>query len=102
MAPAQSIEVADLPSDLREVRSGGEGAVVTDWVRSLEHEVTRRLAAGEMSIGDDLTRQFETALIKNALKHTGGRRIEAANLLGMGRNTITRKISELKIEDRGD
>ncbi len=102
MAPAQSIEVADLPSDLREVRSEGDGAVVTDWVRSLEHEVTRRLAAGEMSIGDDLTRQFETALIKNALKHTGGRRIEAANLLGMGRNTITRKISELKIEDRSD
>ncbi len=102
MAPAQSIEVADLPSDLREVRTDGEGAVVTDWVRSLEQEVTRRLAAGEMSIGDDLTRQFESALIKNALKHTGGRRIEAANLLGMGRNTITRKISELKIEDRGD
>ena len=102
MAPAQSIEVADLPSDLREVRSDGEGVVVTDWVRSLEQEVTRRLAAGEMSIGDDLTRQFESALIKNALKHTGGRRIEAANLLGMGRNTITRKISELKIEDRGD
>jgi len=102
MAPAQSIEVADLPSDLREVRTEGGGAVVTDWVRSLEQEVTRRLAAGEMSIGDDLTRQFESALIKNALKHTGGRRIEAANLLGMGRNTITRKISELKIEDRGD
>ena len=102
MAPAQSIEVADLPSDLREVRSDGEGVVITDWVRSLEQEVTRRLAAGEMSIGDDLTRQFESALIKNALKHTGGRRIEAANLLGMGRNTITRKISELKIEDRGD
>ncbi len=102
MAPAQSIEVADLPSDLREVRTGGEGAVVMDWVRSLEQEVTRRLAAGETSIGDDLTRQFESALIKNALKHTGGRRIEAANLLGMGRNTITRKISELKIDDRGD
>jgi len=102
MAPAQTIEVADLPSDLREVRTGSEGAVVTDWVRSLEQEVTRRLAAGETSIGDDLTRQFESALIKNALKHTGGRRIEAANLLGMGRNTITRKISELKIDDRGD
>jgi two-component system nitrogen regulation response regulator GlnG len=102
MAPAQSIEVADLPADLREVRADGGGAVVTDWVKSLEQEVTRRLAAGEISIGDDLTRQFESALIKNALKHTGGRRIEAANLLGMGRNTITRKISELKIEDRGE
>ena len=102
MAPAQSIEVADLPADLREVRAEAQGGVVTDWVKSLEQEVTRRLAAGESNIGDDLTRQFESALIKNALRHTGGRRIEAATLLGMGRNTITRKISELRIEDRGE
>ncbi len=102
MAPAQTIEVADLPSDLREIRSEPGGVIVTDWVRSLEQEVTRRLAAGENAIGEDLTRLFESALIRNALRHTGGRRIEAANLLGMGRNTITRKISELKIEDRGD
>ena len=102
MAPAQTIEVADLPSDLRAVRSEAGEAIVTDWVESLEQEVSRRLAAGETAIGDDLTRLFESALIRNALRHTGGRRIEAANLLGMGRNTITRKISELKIEDRGD
>jgi two-component system nitrogen regulation response regulator GlnG len=102
MAPAQTIEVADLPGDLRESRTESSGAVVTDWVKSLEQEVTRRLAAGESAIGDDLTRQFESAMIRNALRHTGGRRIEAANLLGMGRNTITRKISELKIEDRAD
>ena len=102
MAPAQTIEVADLPADLRDVRAEGAAVVVTDWVKSLEQEVTRRLAAGDNAIGDDLTRQFESALIRNALRHTGGRRIEAANLLGMGRNTITRKISELKIEERGD
>jgi two-component system nitrogen regulation response regulator GlnG len=109
MAPAQSIEVADLPSDLRAAKTAdgsggtGGGAVDADWVKSLEQEVTRRLATGETAIGDDLTRQFETALIKNALKHTGGRRIEAAQLLGMGRNTITRKIADLKIEgdDKG-
>ena len=109
MAPAQSIEVADLPSDLRAAKtadggsSTGGGTVDADWVKSLEQEVTRRLATGETAIGDDLTRQFETALIKNALKHTGGRRIEAAQLLGMGRNTITRKIADLKIEgdDKG-
>jgi len=104
MAPAQTIEVADLPSDLRASKSGdsggsaGGGMLDADWVKSLEQEVTRRLATGESGIGDDLTRQFETALIKNALKHTGGRRIEAAQLLGMGRNTITRKIADLKIE----
>jgi two-component system, NtrC family, nitrogen regulation response regulator GlnG len=100
MAPAQNIEVADLPGDLREVRaetSHGE-AVPGNWVASLEMEVTRRLAAGETGIGDDLTRAFESAMIRHALKHTGGRRIEAATLLGMGRNTITRKISELKLD----
>ena len=103
MAPAQTIEVADLPPDLRETRGEAGGAErVTDWVRSLELEVARRLSAGETAIGDALTRQFESALIRNALRHTGGRRIEAANLLGMGRNTITRKISDLKIDARED
>jgi len=48
----------------------------------------------------ELTRQFEKALISRALAHTGGRRIEAASLLGLGRNTLTRKIQELGLEDR--
>ncbi|MGZ8198585.1 MAG: helix-turn-helix domain-containing protein, partial [Burkholderiales bacterium] len=46
----------------------------------------------------ELTRQFEKALILRALAHTGGRRIEAAHLLGLGRNTLTRKIQELKLD----
>ena len=100
MAPAQNIEITDLPADLREVKSAGvAGEPAGDWVQALEREATRRLAGGESAIGDDLTRSFETTLIKVALKHTGGRRIEASNLLGMGRNTITRKIAELKIEE---
>jgi two-component system, NtrC family, nitrogen regulation response regulator GlnG len=49
---------------------------------------------------DEMTRQFEKALILKALAHTGGRRIEAANLLGLGRNTLTRKIQELGLEDK--
>ena len=100
MAPAQNIEITDLPADLREVKSAGvAGEPAGDWVQALEREATRRLAGGESAIGDDLTRSFEITLIKVALKHTGGRRIEASNLLGMGRNTITRKIAELKIEE---
>jgi two-component system nitrogen regulation response regulator GlnG len=47
---------------------------------------------------DSMTRTFERILISKALAHTGGRRIEAAQLLGIGRNTITRKIAELGIE----
>jgi len=49
---------------------------------------------------DALTREFEKTLIAKALEHTGGRRIEAATLLGIGRNTITRKIAELGIEEK--
>jgi two-component system nitrogen regulation response regulator GlnG len=55
---------------------------------------------GESNIMDVLSREFEKVLIARALVHTGGRRIEAANLLGIGRNTITRKIAELRLEDR--
>jgi len=60
------------------------------------------LARGESGIMEQLSRQFERALIIKALARTGGRKIEAANLLGMGRNTITRKIQELGIGDADD
>ena len=94
MAPGQVVDIADLPAEFRD-----QGiAVASDWLSALEHEAERRLARGETGILDELSRQFERALIIKALAKTGGRRIEAANLLGMGRNTITRKIQELGIE----
>ncbi len=95
MAPGQVVELADLPAEFRDVAA----AAASDWLAALEHEAERRLARGDTGILDALGRQFERALITQALKKTGGRRIEAANLLGMGRNTITRKIQELGIED---
>ncbi len=95
MAPGQVVEVGDLPAEFRDT----VGAGASDWLSALEHEAERRLARGETGILDSLSRQFERALIMRALARTGGRRIEAANLLGMGRNTITRKIQELGIED---
>ena len=95
MAPGQAVEVGDLPAEFRD--PGAAGAA-TDWATALEQEVERRLARGETGILDALGRQFERTLINRALARTGGRRIEAANLLGMGRNTITRKIQELGIE----
>ena len=95
MAPGQVIEVGDLPAEFR-----GEAATTSaDWLAALEQEAERRLTRGESGILEGLSRQFERALITKALSRTGGRRIEAANLLGMGRNTITRKIQELGIED---
>jgi two-component system nitrogen regulation response regulator GlnG len=95
MAAGQVIEAVDLPAELRDQPAGA----ASDWIGALELEAERRLARGDTGILDALGRQFEKALIARALARTGGRRIEAANLLGMGRNTITRKIQELGIED---
>jgi len=98
MAPGQVIGISDLPA---EFRSAAPSPAPTDWIAALEREVERRLGRGESGILEDLARQFERSLISRALARTGGRRIEAAGLLGMGRNTITRKIQELGIEDDG-
>jgi two-component system nitrogen regulation response regulator GlnG len=98
MAPTQTIEVADLPAELKS--RGGE-APESDWVGALEREVERAFALGETGVLDRFAQVFEKALIGTALTRTGGRRIEAANLLGMGRNTITRKIAELGLEAKG-
>ncbi len=96
MAPAQTVEVADLPADMRGT-AGDKNAVPVDssWRRALEREVMASLARGEKGIFGGLNRSFEASLISKALEHTGGRRIEAAMLLGIGRNTLTRKIQEL-------
>lgn len=77
------------------------------WEQLLEREVTRQLAAqapesrlsGESELMASLTRAFEASIIRTALRHTRGRRIDAALRLGIGRNTITRKIQELRLED---
>ncbi len=95
MAAGQVIDVGDLPAEFKDQTA----ASAPDWLAALEQEVERRLARGESGILDALGPQFERALIVRALARTGGRRIDAANLLGMGRNTITRKIQELGIED---
>ena len=94
MAPAATIEVKDLPPELR--TETAEPAP-QHWAAALEKEAELLFSRGETGIMDDLSRRFEKALIVRALNHTGGRRIEAAHLLGLGRNTLTRKIQELGI-----
>jgi two-component system nitrogen regulation response regulator GlnG len=96
MAPGQNIEIADLPSELRS-EPGLE--VQSDWRSALDTLAAQSLARGERGIMEALTHDFERTLILRALQHTGGRRIEAAQLLGLGRNTLTRKIQELGIDD---
>lgn len=134
MAPAQMIEIKDLPADLvrgnaqmlpamgeaaarpafvGEPSHGGEpygaapasdvlaatngvGASTTaGWERALAGEAKAMLEAGQPDVMDVLTRRFEKAILEAALGVTRGRRVEAATRLGIGRNTITRKLQEL-------
>jgi two-component system nitrogen regulation response regulator GlnG len=69
------------------------------WLGDLESAARALLDAGSPDVWDQLTRQFEGQLIRTALTITRGRRIEAAQKLGIGRNTITRKIQELGLDD---
>jgi two-component system nitrogen regulation response regulator GlnG len=95
MAAGVNIDVKDLPPELRAETAS---PVDQNWVGALEREVANALARGETGLMELLGARFEKALITRALAHTGGRRIEAAQLLGMGRNTLTRKIQELGID----
>ncbi|MDR0735260.1 MAG: nitrogen regulation protein NR(I) [Zoogloeaceae bacterium] len=96
MAPGQQVEINDLPPELREVPA--ERIAAADWESALAKEVDHLLAAVTPELHGKLLRSFERILILRALKHTGGRRIEAAQSLGIGRNTITRKIQELALD----
>jgi two-component system nitrogen regulation response regulator GlnG len=78
----------------------GAAAADTSWLSGLEQEARQLLRAGEPMVWDTLTRRFEGQLIHTALEITRGRRIEAAQKLGIGRNTITRKIQELGLEEK--
>ncbi|MEC5405841.1 nitrogen regulation protein NR(I) [Paraburkholderia sp. MPAMCS5] len=140
MAPAQTIEIKDLPPDLGPVQGGatdagggvavGVGmpvtadaslaggaplnggiaaalpaasgmpvaAPVSAWEGGLRTEVARMLRENSADVMDELARRFEAAVIREALDFTRGRKVEAAERLGIGRNTITRKIQELNLE----
>src|SRR5450830_1288509 len=97
MAPGQNIDVADLPPELKDDNSKSASAL--SWQDALASEVIDALNRGEQQVLETRTQIFERILITKALEHTHGRRIEAANQLGMGRNTLTRKIQELGIEE---
>lgn len=104
MAPSQVIEVEDLPAEFTEPKvteSAGkapfpEGA---NWKSALREEASQALEAGKSNVMDSLTRDFETVLYRVALDQTHGKRILAAKKLGVGRNTLTRKLKELGIAD---
>jgi two-component system nitrogen regulation response regulator GlnG len=96
MAPGQTVEIADLPSELRD-RSNLD--IPRDWREGLAAEVDRLIAVAPGEVFKQLGRDFERTLIRRAISSSGGRRVEAAELLGIGRNTITRKIQELGLDE---
>jgi two-component system, NtrC family, nitrogen regulation response regulator GlnG len=141
MAPAQTIEIKDLPPDLVSTQQtpvdaasvvaagsgvaemtavngvGSSSAALTAggvvlapgvasavqpaasaWEGGLRTEVARLLRENSPDVMDELSRRFEAAVIREALDFTRGRKVEAAERLGIGRNTITRKIQELNLE----
>ena len=98
MAPGQHVDVADLPPELKD-DSASKLSNVSSWQDALAQEVADALNRGEQNVLEARSKEFERVMITKALQHTDGRRIEAANQLGMGRNTLTRKIQELGIEE---
>jgi two-component system nitrogen regulation response regulator GlnG len=102
--PAGSAAVAATPITPGASQSAGVGAPPSrgadpSWLVGLQRRARELLLAGEPMVWDTLTREFEAQLIRSALETTRGRRIEAAQRLGIGRNTITRKIQELGLDD---
>ncbi len=98
MAPGQRVDVADLPPEVRAKPANAGASAEVDWQHALDRELAQALARGERNVGDRLEQEFEKTLIRRALAHTGGHRMEAAAWLGWGRNTLTRKIQELGLE----
>ena len=107
MAPSQHIRVTDLPEEVRngeaeKVHKNGEVSGSTpaggSWEELLKGEVKEMLKNQSPDLMKQLADTFESIVIGTALEYTHGRRVDAATRLGIGRNTITRKIAELKLE----
>lgn len=96
MASGREVLVSDMPPELLESLS--DRPIVHDnWEQALKSWADQQLFEGNRGILKDAVPQFERVLIETALKHTGGRRRDASELLGWGRNTLTRKIKELHL-----
>ncbi|MDU9403045.1 nitrogen regulation protein NR(I) [Pseudomonas sp. zfem004] len=101
MASSREVLIGDLPPELLNLPQ--DAAPVTNWEQALRQWADQALARGQSSLLDSAVPSFERIMIETALKHTAGRRRDAAVLLGWGRNTLTRKIKELGMKvDGGD
>ena len=106
MAPGQTVGVSDLPPEIRAADLSSQPGASADaspasnqtWQQLLALDANIRLSRSEPDVWTTLTHQFERALLQSSLDVCRGRRVEAATRLGMGRNTITRKLRELGMD----
>lgn len=98
MASGREVLISDLPPELME-QSGDDHVTTSNWEKALRNWADQQLQQGNSAILDDAVPAFERIMIETALKHTAGRRRDASLLLGWGRNTLTRKIKELGMEN---
>ena len=95
MAAGQEITIDDLPPDLQ----NSHNKIDADWEKLLFQNLMQRLNRGETRILDEISPKFESIALAAALEKTGGRKKDAAELLGWGRNTLTRKLKELDVPE---
>jgi len=95
MATGHEITLDDLPQDLK----GNNVEANNNWQALLQQNIMQRLNNGDKRILDEITPIFETIALNAALQKTGGRKKDASDLLGWGRNTLTRKLKELNINE---
>jgi len=100
MSPGKKIHLDNLPVELKEtnIQDSSGNSQEGNWEDNLRRWVDALLTNGELAILDKTVPRFERIMIEVALKHTGGRKQDAAKLLGWGRNTLTRKIKELGMD----
>lgn len=103
MASGREVHISDLPPELLNQSQEVAAAVGGEWQEGLRRWADQELGLGHRNLLDVAVPTFERIMIETALKHTNGRRRDAAILLGWGRNTLTRKIKELGMgDDDGD
>jgi len=96
MAAGREVLLSDLPPELVQGTVDGDVGEAATWHDQLAGWAHQQLAAGQSNVLRQALPLFESIMIEAALHHTGGRKAEAAELLGWGRNTLTRKLKELE------
>jgi len=100
MAASREVHMEDLPPELLQSQEHTETGSTDNWEKALRTWADKALGRGAHHLLAEAVPTFERSLIETALKHTGGRKRDAADLLGWGRNTLTRKMKDLGFEQK--